>query len=51
MLKQFVNTLLDISGHWLVVDGLRFEYSTLESGQHGIRFTGKKGNVPREGAA
>ncbi len=35
---------LDISGHWLVADGLRFEDGALESG-HVIRFTGRKGDA------
>ena len=39
------NSRLDISGHWLVADGLRFEDGALESGQHVIRFTGKKGDA------
>ena len=39
------NSRLDISGHWLVADGLRFEDGALESGQHVIRFTGKKGEA------
>ena len=37
------NSRLDISGQWLVVDGLRFEDGALGSGQHVIRFTGRKG--------
>ena len=36
---------LDISGHWLVVEGLRFESGALESGQHVIRFTGNRGEA------
>lgn len=36
---------LDISGQWLVVDGLRFEDGALGSGQHVIRFTGRKGDA------
>jgi hypothetical protein len=34
---------LDISGSWLIVDGLRFENGALEKGQHVIRFTGASG--------
>jgi len=36
---------LEISGHWLVADGLLFESGALERGQHVIRFTGKKGDA------
>jgi len=36
---------LDISGQWLVVKGLRFENGALASGQHVIRFTGRKGDA------
>jgi poly(beta-D-mannuronate) lyase len=39
------NSRLDISGRWLVVDGLRFEDGALGSGQHVIRFTGRKGDA------
>lgn len=36
---------LDISGQWLVVDGLRFEDGFLGKGQHVIRFTGQLGDA------
>ena len=39
------NSRLEISGHWLVVDGLRFEDGALQSGQYVIRFTGRKGDA------
>jgi poly(beta-D-mannuronate) lyase len=39
------NSRLEISGHWLVADGLRFEDGALESGQAVIQFTGRKGEA------
>lgn len=36
---------MDISGRWLVVDGLRFENGALEQGQHIVRFSGKRGEA------
>jgi poly(beta-D-mannuronate) lyase len=36
---------LDISGQWLVVDGLHFEDGFLGEGQHVIRFTGQHGDA------
>src|SRR5262245_48951382 len=40
------NSRLDISGQWLVVDGLRFKDGALGIGQnHVVRFTGRKGDA------
>lgn len=35
---------IDISGEWLIVDGIRFEGGALQQGQHIIRFTGSAGD-------
>jgi poly(beta-D-mannuronate) lyase len=39
------NSRLDISGSWLVAEGLRFENGALEQGKHVVRFTGGKGDA------
>ena len=39
------NSRLDISGTWLVADGLRFENGALQKGQHIVRFTGSMGDA------
>jgi hypothetical protein len=39
------NSRLDISGSWLVADGLRFENGALSERQHIVRFTGSMGDA------
>ena len=39
------NSRLDISGSWLVAEGLRFENGALNERQHVVRFSGSKGDA------